>query len=501
MQMRTTLVCGLAGALAALVLGACVGSNKTLSAEDKERLKAYVLEAPPADLAHRVDINYENKVRIVGWKADPEIARPGTDVKLTYYWRTDDTVEDGWQLFTHIQQEGSDKPENLDGAGPLREKKGERQILAPDRWERGKVYVDEQTYRVPDTAGPEFTVYVGVWKGDARLRVISGPNDGENRGIVMKVKTGVERKPDPPKKTDIPVLKAEKLAKGETITIDGKADEKGWGAAAGTGPFVEVGTGKPNGSFPVNGSVKVLWDDAKLYFFFDVKDPDVVGYYTDAKAQPKDFTVTGQPKLWLRDTVEMMIDPDGDGDNKDYFELQINPQNRVFHSRFDGYNSPRGNDDGPFGHEDWDPKLKSAVVVSGTVDKKDDKDEGYTVEVEIPWAAFAKGAKTLPPKHGDAWRVNFYAMKGEGGVAWSPILGQGNFHRASRFGRIVWAERGRSLDAALDGGAPGDGGVLAGERGAPGDAAAGGDATPPGLLPRGVLEGVQHGRRPVGHAN
>jgi hypothetical protein len=29
-------------------------------------------------------------------------------------------------------------------------------------------------------------------------------------------------------------------------------------------------------------------------------------------------------------------------------------------------------------------------------------------------------------------------MQDNGGVAWSPILGQGNFHKASRFGRIAW---------------------------------------------------------------
>src|SRR6476469_7620274 len=34
--------------------------------------------------------------------------------------------------------------------------------------------------------------------------------------------------------------------------------------------------------------------------------------------------------------------------------------------------------------------------------------------------------------------MNIYAMKDNGGVGWSPILDQGNFHRASRFGRIDW---------------------------------------------------------------
>ena len=59
----------------------------------------------------------------------------------------------------------------------------------------------------------------------------------------------------------------------------------------------------------------------------------------------------------------------------------------------------------------------------------------------IPWKSFAKAKKT-PPALGDTWRMNFYAMQDNGGVSWSPILGQGNFHRASRFGKILWAEKG-----------------------------------------------------------
>ena len=33
-------------------------------------------------------------------------------------------------------------------------------------------------------------------------------------------------------------------------------------------------------------------------------------------------------------------------------------------------------------------------------------------------------------------------MQDNGGVSWSPILGQGNFHKASRFGKVLWAEKG-----------------------------------------------------------
>jgi hypothetical protein len=61
----------------------------------------------------------------------------------------------------------------------------------------------------------------------------------------------------------------------------------------------------------------------------------------------------------------------------------------------------------------------------------------------LPWKSLSK-AKQTPPELGTVWRVNFYAMQNNSGVAWSAILGQGNFHKASRFGRLLFAEKGWS---------------------------------------------------------
>jgi hypothetical protein len=430
-------------------LPACVGGSKGLSSEEKDKLKANVLDQAPADIPHKIDVNFENKIHLIGYKLDPETAKPGQQVKLTYWWRCDDTVDDGWSLFTHLHDDVADKSDNLDWNGPLREKKNDKQILGPDRWEKGKVYVDEQTYTMPDwLKGPDLTVYTGIWKGDARLRIITGPNDGDNRAIVGKIHTGLAPQPD--QHTDnLPSVTVNKLAANDPKpAIDGKGDDAVWQKGTLVGPFVDVGTGKPNTSFPVNGTAKLLWDDQNLYVLFDVQESEVVGGFTKpADADQKDkWTVNGQPKLWTGDTVEMMTDPDPSGDNKDYYELQINPQNKVFHTQYDSYNTPKTDPNGPFGHEDWDPKLKSAVVVHGDMDKPGN-DQGYTVEAAIPWAAFAKAANH-PPKSGDIWRMNFYAMKKNGGVAWSPILGQGNFHRASRFGRVMWMVPGEAPVAA-----------------------------------------------------
>ncbi len=230
-------------------------------------------------------------------------------------------------------------------------------------------------------------------------------------------------------------LDALQLAPGTVITIDGRLDEPAWCEARSTGAFVDVGSGRESPAAATQGTAFLRWDDRFLYVGFEVLDKKVHGGWPVPRPAG-----AGEPHLWEKDTVEVMIDPDGDGDNKDYYEVQINPQNLVFDTQYDDYNSPNGNGRGPFGHEEWSAGLTSAVVVHGTIDDDSDVDQGYTVEAKIPWASFTK-AQHAPPQPGSTWRMNFYAMKNNGGTAWSPILGMGNFHRASRFGRVRWVAR------------------------------------------------------------
>lgn len=228
----------------------------------------------------------------------------------------------------------------------------------------------------------------------------------------------------------VPSLAIPRRKADQAITIDGDLDEPAWKIAADTGAFVDAGSGAPTPPASIGGSARLLWDDAHLYVAFDVRDRTLHGGF------PSDAV---DPHLWERDTVELMIDPDGDGDNRDYFEIQVSPQNLIFDSRFDDYNLPRGGPDGPFGHQAWSAKLDSAVRLRGSLDDDSDDDDGYLVELRLPWSSLDR-AKKAPPGVGDTWRMNLYAMQDNGGAAWSPIRGQGNFHKASRFGRVRFAE-------------------------------------------------------------
>ena len=422
---------------AVLLVPGCVNDPRPSRAEEAARLAKYILDAAPKSLAHPLKLKFEDSVELLGYAVEPaQEQRPGTRVKLTLYWKLLKDLDPGWSLFTHVLDANGKRVLNIDNIGPLREWRGTGQALPPGDWTVGKVYVDEQSFTIPTEArGEQLEIVAGVWKGEQRLKVVEGPHDAENRAKVATLSLGdkkkKKKKPSKPKIDEqVPKLRVSKLPAGAKLKIDGMLDEDEWKRAASTRPFVNAQSGKRDKDMKLGGRVRLLYDDRALYLGFDIKDPDVVGGF------PKNAK---DPQLWTADTVEIMIDPDGDGDNNDYYEIQINPQNLVFDSHFDKYKQPGGGPEGPFGNQEWSAGLTSRVKVNGTLDKPGDEDEGYVVEAAIPWKAFHK-AKQVPPKPGDAWRVNFYAVEKNAGVAWSPLLGSGDFHRASRFGQITWAE-------------------------------------------------------------
>jgi hypothetical protein len=416
-----------AGVIAAISVG-CNRDSPSLTSAQEAELARYISASPPEGIT-KVDVDFDGKVRLVGYSVAPKQAQypPGTEVTVTLVWRSDAKLEGGYQLFTHLVGQGGVRLDNVDDRGPLRRMAGvSGQPLPPSRWEPGKHYSDELTFKIPPDPTPFVIVAAGIFKESGRLPIKGAGGDKESRASVVRLATGAKNTISVLKEVDVT-----RLPGGGGLVIDGKLDEAAWGGAAKVGPFVDVGSGRENPTLPVQGSAKLLWDDEHFYVGFEVTDSTVRGGWPEGAKDPH---------LWEKDTVEIMIDPDGDGDNKDYYEIQINPQNLVFDTQYDSYNSPNGNGKGPFGHEEWSAGLKSAVTVHGTMDDDGDKDTGYTVEARIPWQSFAK-AKRSPPAPGDVWRMNFYAMQNNGGAAWSPILGQGNFHRASRFGRVRFVAR------------------------------------------------------------
>jgi len=194
---RKLLVAALVGALAA----GCGKAQKKYKPEKvAPALQANVLDAVPSDIQHRLFTDFGGKVHLLGYNLEPEgVVAPGKKFKLTMYWQPISRLGPGWKLFTHILDASGRLVANDDNEGPLRTLQNNDQALPPSKWQRGKVYVDEQDIEVPaKVESPEITVTVGIWRGNTRLDVLSGLSDGKHRGIVAHVKTGlVPPKPAP----------------------------------------------------------------------------------------------------------------------------------------------------------------------------------------------------------------------------------------------------------------------------------------------------------------
>jgi hypothetical protein len=206
--------------------------------------------------------------------------------------------------------------------------------------------------------------------------------------------------------------------------IDGKLDEPVWRSAAVLGPFVDTFNGKAPRSHAVAANARIGWDDEHLYLGFEVAD----------RAPTTPFRRDDvDPHLWGRaSAVEIMLQPGDPGDNRDYYEIQVDTVGAVFDTHWDDYMTPLqgGPADRIFGHQDWSCAAERAAVV--------DLGRSYTIEFALPWRSLTPGRTPIPPRPGDVWRLNLYSFRDGQRLAlgWSPIRGQGNFHRSSRFGRI-----------------------------------------------------------------
>lgn len=221
---------------------------------------------------------------------------------------------------------------------------------------------------------------------------------------------------------EIPTLEIPRL--DGPPSIDGELDDAAWKKGASTGPFVHPGDGKVRPRSKVNAEALLGWDDQHLYVAVRVFDDDpVTPFSRDAD----------DPHVWSKASgIELMLQPGERRDNRRYFEIQVDSGGAIWDTRFDDYNRPITGEGGArrFGHQDWSAKLERATGRKGG---------SYVVEMALPWASLAEvSGVDAPPKAGERWRLNLYSFRDgqRDSLAWSPILGKGNFHRTSRFGVV-----------------------------------------------------------------
>jgi hypothetical protein len=256
----------------------------------------------------------------------------------------------------------------------------------------------------------------------------------------------------------------------EAIAIDGKLDENAWRRAP-VMPFVGIVDGSQP---PFITEAKMIWDDKYLYAGYYFEEPDIRAFWgMDEASCPAELVETisrsmraRPPKEWKLDFwdyaecaimhvdrfAKLFLDPDGDGDN--YLEFHCNPLNMIFDAWY-----KRGYPDGADGkgHQftyrnrfpsvEWKcPGLISATRIDGTVNAPHDVDRGWTIEMAVPWKAFAQLTKgACPPASDDVWGAHlgrvFRDRVGNSNEYWVwPYLAVKQCHIPERYGQLVFKD-------------------------------------------------------------
>ena len=428
--------------LTLLLANSCVDKGPPKHSIDKAYIEANLLSAAPTELDNVVNADFGGKVVYLGNTVGTKVLAPGGAGSIVHYWKVVEAPGSEWKIFSHLNGSASEWM-NLDATDM-------RTGYPAKKWKAGDIIRDEQKF----TLGKPWmttsaTLSVGLYQqggqgADARMEILSGPQDKERRVPVFtfSVPTGGAT---PPKDTTYLIRRAQ-----GPINLDGKANEASWKNAPMSANFTDAEGGRAVGA---GTQARLLWDDQNLYAFIQVEDSDVYSQFKN-----RDDT------LWKEDVVELFID--ADRNRRGYVELQVNPNNAHFDAWF-----PRNR--GQKHHFEWNSKMKSAVVVHGTADNRSDRDRGWDVEIAIPLVD-VKGMDSamkvqLPPKLGDIWRLNIVrgekpASKGLAASSWNPITIR-DFHALGRMLQVVFADsEGKvkvaapPLDAGLEEGTESDAG-------------------------------------------
>lgn len=272
---------------------------------------------------------------------------------------------------------------------------------------------------------------------------------------------------------DVKVMELDKLPKvatytayrtGGPVTLDGKLEEPVWKQAPWSTPFVHLITGEP-GFFPTRCAV--VWDDEYLYVAFDVPETYVRATLTQHDAD-----------IWTDNDVEVFI-----AFKDTYFEYEANAlgtildifwvwkdawvAGRPWFGRADldpksprtltmaGISQNRPHPRGwRYGFRDWNmPGLRHGISIQGTLNKDDDIDQGWTVEIGFPWSDLRQfePERAMPPNEGDQLRIDcsrfqHYYPTGEeipgtdAGWAWN-VHGYWDSHIPERFTQVTFTRK------------------------------------------------------------
>jgi hypothetical protein len=171
----------------------------------------------------------------------------------------------------------------------------------------------------------------------------------------------------------------------ESITLDGKENEKAWAKTPWSEVFSDI-EGAGGTRFPYATKFKMLWDSENLYVFMKMDETAIWAIH-----RTDDI-------VFRQNVMKLFFDPDNS--MQGLVEIQVNPFNEVYYLTL----SKPYRDKGTL-LTGWMPiGAKSATGINGTINDPSDKDKDWTIEIALPLKGINAGNKA--PVDGAVWRFD-----------------------------------------------------------------------------------------------
>lgn len=174
-----------------------------------------------------------------------------------------------------------------------------------------------------------------------------------------------------------------------SIRVDGNITEEEWSGAPWTSDFVDIeGEELPGPRYRTRA--RLQWDSDALYIAAEIEEPNLWA------------TLKNHDDIIFRDN-DFEVFLSGNTADREYYEFEVNAFNTLFDLLL-----PMPYRDGGKADIPWNASgFRSAVRMSGTLNDAHDQDQGWTIEMRIPFSDLAKSGKGASPKPGSVWRINF----------------------------------------------------------------------------------------------
>ena len=157
-----------------LLVASSLGSTE----KNQNPFSKILLEKAP-NPQHKLLVDMEGKLQVLGYDVTDQNGKlvesigPGRKYRMRTYYRVTAPVTTEWEAFIHIdgyhrRHNGDHKP--LDGKYPF------------SLWLKDDLVMDDYEFSLEPNFSPgTYTVFFGLFVGDTRMKVTSGPNDNDNR--------------------------------------------------------------------------------------------------------------------------------------------------------------------------------------------------------------------------------------------------------------------------------------------------------------------------------